>query len=134
MKAIRLVQGLLVVFCSIGRGCTRDSVSQFDPKYMIADSAGIEILSFEGDAFEGLPVWVAGSPTVLVGADESVPPEHARMLERAASARDGARTELVIVPEAGHGFSQLAHHEGLIRRVVDWFVSTLGAGPQGGRR
>ena len=68
------------------------------------------------------------------GADESVPPEHARMLERAASARDGARTELVIVPEAGHGFSQLAHHEGLIRRVVDWFVSTLGAGPQGGRR
>ena len=64
-------------------------------------------------------------------ADETVPPEHAQMLEGAASGRDGARTELVIVPEADHGFNRLDHHEGLIRRTVEWFASTLGAEAEG---
>jgi len=60
-------------------------------------------------------------------ADETVPPEHARMIVRAASGRNGARTELVMVPEADHGFTRLDHHEGLVRRTVEWFASTLGA-------
>jgi dipeptidyl aminopeptidase/acylaminoacyl peptidase len=60
-------------------------------------------------------------------ADETVPPEHARMLERAAAGREGARTELAMVPEADHGFTRLAHREELIRRTVEWFASTLGA-------
>ena len=64
-------------------------------------------------------------------ADETVPPEHAQMLEGAASGRDGARTELVIVPEADHGFNRLDHHEELIRRTVEWFASTLGAEAKG---
>jgi len=65
------------------------------------------------------------------GADETVPPEHARMIERAASGRNGARTELVMVPEADHGFNRLDHHEGLVRRTVEWFASTLGVEGRG---
>lgn len=61
--------------------------------------------------------------------DETVPPEHARMYERAASARDsGARAELVLVPEMGHGPQTLELQEGTIRRVVEWFRDTLGEG------
>lgn len=58
--------------------------------------------------------------------DETVPPEHARMYERAASARDpGARRELVLVAEMGHGPQTLALQEGVIARVVEWFTDTL---------
>jgi hypothetical protein len=32
-----------------------------------------------------------------------------------------------MIPEADHSFTQLAHHEELIRRTVEWFASTLGA-------
>ena len=58
--------------------------------------------------------------------DETVPPEHARMCDRAASARDsGARAELVMVPEMGHGPQTLELQEAMIRRVVEWFTETL---------
>ncbi|MHC5054918.1 MAG: alpha/beta hydrolase family protein [Planctomycetota bacterium] len=59
-------------------------------------------------------------------ADEAVPPEHAHLLAGAAAGRSGARTEIVMVPEADHGFTRLAHREELIRRTVEWFASTLG--------
>ncbi len=64
---------------------------------------------------------------IVHGADdETVPPEHARMYERATSARDpGARTELAMVPEMGHGPQTLALQEGVIKRLVEWFTDTL---------
>jgi hypothetical protein len=64
-------------------------------------------------------------------ADEAVPPEHSRLLGDAAGGRSGARTEVVFVPEADHGFNRLDHHEELVRRTVEWFASTLGAERQG---
>ena len=72
---------------------------------------------------------------IVHGADdETVPPEHARMFEHAASARDGsaclrdgrqARTEMVLVPEMGHGPQTLELQEDFIRRVAAWFKDTL---------
>lgn len=64
---------------------------------------------------------------IVHGADdETVPPEHARMFERSASARDcGARTEMVLIPDMGHGPQTLELQEDFIRRVAAWFKDTL---------
>jgi len=87
--------------------CFRDDAGKADPLGAIARSRG-DVLIVHGTD------------------DETVPPDHARMYERAASGRDsGARAEMVLVPEMGHGPQTLALQEGVITRLLEWFTETL---------
>jgi hypothetical protein len=136
LEDARLTSGILVAAVAdralFDAGTPPDSDEQLDRQGYVALGPHKIGRSFGEDAERADPLGsIARSRAdILVihgAADETVPPVHAQMLEGAASGRDGARTELVLVPEADHGFSRLDHHEGLVRRTVEWFASTLGA-------
>jgi dipeptidyl aminopeptidase/acylaminoacyl peptidase len=82
----------------------------------------------ETDTTDPVPVAARSSAHVLVmhgTADETVDPEHARMFERALTARPSGRTRVVWLPEMGHGPETPQQQDEVMARTVEWFVETL---------
>jgi alpha-beta hydrolase superfamily lysophospholipase len=79
-------------------------------------------LDYRGLRIEAAIKKYGARPALLVsGSDDPYATRSAHDLQKAG----GGPREVVVLDQAGHGTTMLAHNEDLTRRLVDWFRRTL---------